>query len=646
VTRFLVAALLFGCSAQPRLQAADPGLAGLALAEVHPAIWLPSTEVDVVGAGFVDPSRGSARLHLTGNGIDLQLPLGYVDAQHLSATLTPDLFGQFPVNKLSLEATLIFDSAIDRQPHAADPIEVAVEVESSLAPSLAHAGGGTLHVNDLVPLDGDGFLLGTAEGSTHALLSGCFVPAGAQLDAGCTQGTTATDVDVAAQPAMPWDRQHALFPFAPSIAGIHPGAFQGTVRLENRPASGAAAQSETQAIAATLVKPELAAAPLSPTAASLGQYVEIAGAGFVGAAADEVTLLHVVGSFRADGATTDAPVDLKLVPGFVSGTHARYVMDETDALGKAVDLRRISGSFSGTVAPIIRKGTDEETGDAVAATLAIAPVKQVVWVKFEPSYVDSLRLYGLAAADDLVRQRILAVAARDYAGVNIEFRTDEPTDFASYSEVDVEGPDPNGLDLLGYDNTPGKDVGNQRLFDRIGGVNATTQSDGFPGYGGIFSEQFLGFSSHPSAQVSKLPVDAPLFDQIFDPLRPDTGTPAVSVELAGLALPSNGQPCPADSRDRASTIACGVFVLGNLVGTTLTHEVGHSLGLADPNGDLFHDPGDAPNRLMDAGDARPFEERAELVGQGPGAFCGDEYLYLRAVLPGQPSHDVPRAACQ
>ena len=334
------------------------------------------------------------------------------------------------------------------------------------------------------------------------------------------------------------------------------------------------------------------------------------------------------------------------MPGFVSGTHARYVMDETDALGKAVDLRRVSGTFSGTVAPIIRKGADEESGDPVAATLAIAPVKQVVWVKFEASYVDSLGLYGLTAADDLLRQRILAVAARDYAGVNIEFRTDQPTDFAEYAEVDVEGPDPNGLDLLGYDNTPGKDVGNQRLFDRIGGVNATTQSDGFPGYGGVFAEQFLGFSSHPGSQINKLPVDAPLFDQIFDPLRPDSGTPAVSVELAGLALPANGQPCPADARDRASTIACGVFVLGNLIGTTLTHEVGHSLGLADPNGDLFHDPGDAPNRLMDSGDARPFEERAELADQGPGAFCDDEYAYLRAVLPGQPSRDVPRAGCQ
>ena len=75
-----------------------------------------------------------------------------------------------------------------------------------------------------------------------------------------------------------------------------------------------------------------------------------------------------------------------------------------------------------------------------------------------------------------------------------------------------------------------------------------------------------------------------------------------------------------------------MFVLGNLIGTTLTHEVGHSLGLADPTGEAFHDPGDELNRLMDAGGARPFDERAELMGQGPAVFCSDEYIYLRTVL--------------
>ena len=228
-----------------------------------------------------------------------------------------------------------------------------------------------------------------------------------------------------------------------------------------------------------------------------------------------------------------------------------------------------------------------------------------------------MRLYGLANADALVRARILAVAARDYAGVNVEFRDTPPADFALYSEVDVEGPDPNALGLLGYDNTPGKDVGNQRLFDRIGGVNATTQSDGFPGYGGIFAENFMGFSRAPVVARGALEVDPSHFDHIFDPVRPDTGTPVSAAEARAARCRSPTARAVSVRNDRTSRVGCAVFVLGNLIGTTLTHESGHSLGLADPTGEAFHDYGDAGNRLMDAGGDRPFEERAELAGQGP-----------------------------
>ena len=88
-------------------------------------------------------------------------------------------------------------------------------------------------------------------------------------------------------------------------------------------------------------------------------------------------------------------------------------------------------------------------------------------------------------------------------------------------------------------------------------------------------------------------------------------------------------------------------MLGNLVGGTVAHEVGHSLGLANPYQDGFHDPGDAPDRLMDAGEARPFAERAQLMGQGPAVFCDDEYAYLRMILPtNEPPNDIQRPGCR
>ena len=113
-----------------------------------------------------------------------------------------------------------------------------------------------------------------------------------------------------------------------------------------------------------------------------------------------------------------------------------------------------------------------------------------------------------------------------------------------------------------------------------------------------------------------------------------TGEPVSSADFALGEIPvlTSGTTCPSD--DRREQIACAVWVMGSLIGTTTSHEVGHSLGLADPLGTRFHDLGDAPNRLMDAGGARTFEERAELMGQGPAMFCDDEYLYLREILPG------------
>src|SRR5262249_15711060 len=138
-----------------------------------------------------------------------------------------------------------------------------------------------------------------------------------------------------------------------------------------------------------------------------------------------------------------------------------------------------------------------------------------------------------------------------------------------------------------------------------------------------------GFSQHP-AGVQQLPTPAPLFDRVFDPFRPDQGgleVTAVDLSAGGIVKVRDGAMCPA--ADRPTQLGCAVFVLGNLIGTTLTHQLGQSLGLANPYSDGYHDAGDQPNRLMDAGGARPFEERAELMGQGPAVFCADEYDYLR-----------------
>jgi hypothetical protein len=644
------ALLVCGC-VKPQLPPLDPGLDGLALGEVHPGLILPGTSIDLVGTAFPDPSRGTMRLVLRGTftaasgaaqAIDVAAPAVFVDATRLRAAADARFFAALPSGDghFDGDAIVIVESALDGAAHPTHALPVSLDVATAVTPTFDSVGGGTMFVNGWVPVTGADFLLGGAEGETHAIVSGCFTQNGG------TQCQSIVDTDVVVEPAAPWDRAHGQFVFTPSIAGIFPGSFRGDVRVENRAPGAAPVVAGSLPLDVALTPPAITS--VSPGSASLGQYVDLAGGGFVGVEPDEVTLIHLVGNFQRTGVPQAAPVDLMLVGHFSSGSALRYVLDETDALGQIVDLRRIAGTFYGMATPIVRKGTAEVVGQGAEVTLAITPVKQVVYVRFAPSYLDSLRLYGLAAADAQVRARVLAVAARDYQGVNLEFRTSPPEDFALYSQVDVVGPDPNGLGLFGYDNTPGKDVGNERLFDRIGGVNATTQSDGFPGFGGIFAEQFFGFSRHPVSQVAMLPnVDEDTFDRIFDAVRPDTGVPLTAAEAAAGIAASDGTTCPAAANDRPGAVSCAVWVLGNLIGTTLTHEVGHSLGLADPTGELFHDPGDEPNRLMDSGDARPFAERAEIMSQGPSVFCDDEYVYLRTILAGASTSDpgVARPPC-
>jgi hypothetical protein len=49
---------------------------------------------------------------------------------------------------------------------------------------------------------------------------------------------------------------------------------------------------------------------------------------------------------------------------------------------------------------------------------------------------------------------------------------------------------------------------------------------------------------------------------------------------------------------------------------------------------------------MDKGGNRPFEERAELMGQGPSQFCVESYEYLREILPTDlPETTIERPHC-
>lgn len=622
----------------------DVGLTGLAVTAVEPGLILPGSTIAITGRSFVDADWGASRLRLTGtvagHPVDVAIPTDFVDFDHLTAGVLPEaitaLGGGDQVQAFLGTATVEVVSAETGGTYASAPLDVRLDLATTLSPEIATVQtGGVLFTNDPVAIEGRGLLLGGREGQTVAVVSGCFQPTGSGTCAPVSPQT------VVVTPDTRFDRERGSFRFVPAIAGIRAGRFRGEVVIENRHEEGATIAGDPHPVQYDLVTAQIFS--ITPARASLGQYVIIEGGGFVGGEVRTSTELRLQGTFTPTGAPGGRAVDLVLIPAWESGKRVRYVVSTDDALGMAIDLRTVTGTFVGTIRPVVRYGGQTVIGPTRNVTLGIDPVKQVVHLDFRPSYVESLRKFGLRAVDAAIRARVLEVVRAAYPGINIDFRTEVPADFALYSSVELHGPDPNGAGLFGYDNTPGKDSGNVRLYDRLGGVNALTQQDGFAGYGGVFIESLMGFSQHPAYGMS-VPGADPLFDDIFDPFRPDCGAIAVSADLSGGLPPVTGASCPA--RDRRTQLACAVYVMGNLIGGTLAHELGHSLGLANPFGDGFHDDGDEPGRLMDAGGDRPFAERAELQGQGPGRFCATEYDYLRMILPSSaPADPTPRPPC-
>ena len=622
--------------------APDPGLEGLALAKVAPDTVVPGTKLVIKGASFVDAQWGAATLRLVGKAggqnVDLSWPAEFVDFSTMTvsidATKIDDLGGDIDfAGEVSVEVV----AASDGETYATETLSQTLAFRRKLTPTPTGIVDGVIFVNDQIEVDGDGFLLGGDEGTTFARVTGCFQPDGS---ASCTP---LAQQDIAMLPREELSRQHAAFPFAPKIAGIKPGTFSGEVTVYNQHAAGAEVMAQPIGVEYTLVTSQVFST--DPKAASLGQYVFVRGGGFVGGEAGAGTELELSGTFNKTG-MNPFPITMYLIPEYVEGRLVRYVLNTDDELGTSLDLRTETGSFTGTITPIVTYGGDSVRGVSTNVTFDIAPVKQVVYLHFSPSYVEGLRDFGLRAVDNRVRDRILAVLARIYEGINIEFRTEPVTDFALFEEVTLTGVDPNDMGLFGYDNSPGKDNGNVRLYDKLGGVNATTQQDGYPGYGGVFLRSLMGFSKHPGSLAKAVPGADPVFDEVFDPFRGDQdGTPVTAGDLAGgVDALTDGGACPAT--DRTGQIQCAIFVLGNLVGGTLGHEIGHSLGLANPYAEGFHNIGDGPARLMDSGGDRPFMERAELMGQAPAVFCDDEYTYLRQILPSPaPASTVSRPTC-
>jgi hypothetical protein len=564
-------------------------------------VVLPGSRVQIRGDGFLESATFEVTLDgSTAGGAVLSLPAERVDDRTMIVTFPPEQVGALPEGTLAGDLVLAVDAGAA---HGEAIVPVQFDLRHALDPTVTAPQAGVFPQTPMVLL-GQGFLL-DGEGQSLLSMRGTFTP-----DAGGPAAEVSlTEVPLTSPPLAAGqapERGIVETVFDPAWMGISPGHFQGEIQVTNQ-GRGWSRESTWIPVRLDLLPPAIEA--ISPGEASRGQKITVLGQGFLGGEAG-TTFVRLEGDFQPDvGESRPLPAGgLELSPVWLSGNELAFSMRvHYDADCQSRDLGANPGVMTGTATPVIARGDETVEGVPAPVTFRILPSKQVVWLRFLPAFTDSLRIFGLRNVSGAVQTRVLEVLRRDYSGINMDFRLVEPSDFLDYAILEVGGPDPNGQQLFGLDNTPDLDHCNERLADNLAGRNA----DG-AGYGGIFVESFLQFSP---ATGSENPLADPTFDAIFADVRE---TPVTAAEYP--------------DGPRGGTIAQAIHTLGSLVGNTATHELGHSLGLPVFPGCGEYHTAPGPMQIMDCGADRPFSERAELDG-GHGAFNPEDIEYLQSVLP-------------
>ncbi|HZO12198.1 MAG TPA: hypothetical protein VFB62_03040, partial [Polyangiaceae bacterium] len=272
--------VLVACSDTP-LEPPDKAWAtDIALSRIDPPVLVPGSRIVVAGGSFVPDFGGPSWLHLEGTldgaAVDVRLPAQFVDYDRMEVSWPGGLEAGMPSDggTFAGEGWIEAESSLDGLSHRSLSLAVGLDIHTDLAPRLDMLQNETLFVNDPIVAYGDGFLLGGDEGTTLAIVEGCFTRANE------TECTPVGPTEVPASPVSPFDRTRVVFPFSPHIAGILPGSFSGSVQFVNRHASGIENATMALTTANEIVEPAIFS--FSPSEASLGQYVDVAGGGFVG----------------------------------------------------------------------------------------------------------------------------------------------------------------------------------------------------------------------------------------------------------------------------------------------------------------------------------------------------------------------------
>lgn len=585
-----------------------------------PATVLVGTPIFFEGQGFIPSQLGDMTIHLEGicgnKNIVHDDMLEYVDDQTGVWRVTSD----FGVHTVVREEPFVGTVRITRKVQgysATQTVTLAVTIyaERNLVPVVNGVAPDGLYLGDELQVQGAN-LLTIEEGQTLLFLDGEYQVQSPPM---------VKEVHNVVIPLAVEGRNRGLLTLTPDKFGIYPGDFAGTGTLHNIVEGAETASSEEAPLSFHVYRPKIE--DFSPDIVRRGQKVRVNGRGFVATdpVGETATLVLLEGVFTAANGkeiSYQGKDAMLLFPEeFAGNEFMEVVLRVTMGVdGSLTGLGLIPGTFVGKASPQLFFSSESFVGDSLDFSLVVAPQLQVVYVKYLPSFAESFHEFGLYAVRDEIQERIIFWANQFYTPFNVTFVSERPEDYVEYSVIELSGKDPNGANLLGLDNTTGKDINNLRFNDVVGGKNAETEERGYYAYGGVFLESFLMFS--PSISNGTTSLANSRFDDVFGPFVPQlSGNPVETGEY------------PGGSRD--TLIAEAIRVVGNLLGGTVAHEIGHSLGLAMVPGhpEEYHNLGDNPKWLMDAGNFRPFVERADVDGAGPEEFSYYNYEYLQEILP-------------
>ncbi len=613
-----VVVLVTACGGEEPL---PEGIDPFEVAEWGPSTILRNTQVVFEGQGFVPPEVGQMSLRISGSSgpgkIERTDPLTYIDAQSARWTVPAEFVsaalagGNSFQGEFRLERRISGYSQVERI-----ATKCVLSVFTNIEPVLQSIEPSGTYLGEELAVRGGNLLL-PGEGQSLLFLSGQFHVQSPPMVKSIPSTVVPLSVD---------ERERGRFVLTPDKFGVYPGKFVGSAHLENFVDGEVTMKGdELGGIEVQVYRPGIDS--FSPDVVRRGQLVHVTGRGFVAndPVGETATLILLDGVFQADsGKQMDFQGKdvMVLFPeaGASAGTLEIVLRVMQGVDGNLTGLGLIPGVFTGNASVQVFYGGDSFVGDDFPFTLRVAAQLQMVYVKYLPSFDKAFDDFGMSAVRDEVKTGIIERCNSIYSAFNVQFVSERPEDFADYSVIELSGEDPNGANLLGLDNTTGKDINNLRFNDIVGGKNAETEERGFYAYGGVFLKSFLMFS--PQLSKGQTALASSRFDDIFSPFVPALGGKAIE---AG-EYPGGG---------RSAKISEAIRVLSNLVGGTVAHEVGHSLGLAMVPGhpEEYHNIGDNPAWLMDAGNYRPFDERAEIDGKGPEVFSAYNHDYLQSILP-------------